>query len=166
VRDVFTSVGARNVTFVWVPNAIYPGSIPLAGLYPGDAYVDWVGLDGYNWGTNPTKPAGWTSFRNVVRPTYDALGALAPGKPVMVAETGSSEYGGSKAAWIADALATLPTEFPRIRALVWFDWNAEGMDWVIESSATAQSAFAAGIASPQYMGNAYANLPAGPIAAP
>jgi hypothetical protein len=37
---------------------------------------------------------------------------------------------------------------------------------VIESSAAAQSAFAAGIASPQYLGNAYANLPAGPIAAP
>ena len=34
----------------------------LASFYPGDAYVDWTGLDGYNWGTNPAKPDRWRSF--------------------------------------------------------------------------------------------------------
>lgn len=167
VHDIFASVGADNVTWVWSPNTVYPGSIPLAGLYPGDAYVDWVAIDGYNWGTNPIKPSGWRSFSQIFRPTYDSLGALAPSKPVMIAEVGSSESGGSKAAWIADALSVqLPTAFPRIKALVWFDWNADGMDWVVESSDSARSAFAAGIASPSYVGNEYATLAGPTIAVP
>ena len=44
----------------------------LASLYPGDEYVDWTGLDGYNWGTNPAKPDGWTSFDQLFSSTYDA----------------------------------------------------------------------------------------------
>jgi hypothetical protein len=167
VHDIFESVGATNVSWVWSPNTVYPGSIALSGLYPGDADVDWVAMDGYNWGTNPLKPAGWTTFAQVFKATYDALGTLAPAKPVMIAETGSSEWGGSKAAWITDALGTqLPTAFPRVKALVWFDWNADGHDWVIESSATSQAAFANGISAPMYAANEFANLPPGPIAAP
>jgi len=167
VHGIFRAVGATNVTWVWSPNTVYPGSIALASLYPGDAYVDWVAMDGYNWGTNPIKPSGWRTFFEVFRPTYDALVALAPTKPIMIAETGSSEWGGSKAAWIADGIGTrLATDFPRVRALVWFDWNAEGMDWVIESSASAQAAFASAIADPRYTTNEFAGLTASPIAAP
>jgi len=167
VHGIFRSVGATNVTWVWSPNTIYPGSIPLASLYPGDAYVDWVAMDGYNWGTNPAKPASWRTFSEVFRPTYDALGTLAPGKPVMIAETGSSEWGGSKASWIADGIGTrLLNDFPNVRALVWFDWNADGMDWVIESSASSQAAFASAISNPRYTTNEFATLSGSPIAAP
>src|SRR5206468_3672998 len=44
VRAIFWSVGATNVTWVWSPNIVYPGSTPLAGLYPGDTYVGEVGV--------------------------------------------------------------------------------------------------------------------------
>jgi beta-mannanase len=166
VHDIFESVGATNVNWVWCPNVVFAGSTPLAGLYPGDADVDWVAMDGYNWGTNPAKPSGWQSFTQVFKPTYDQLGVLAPAKPVMIAETSSTEFGGSKAAWITDALTAIPTAFPRIRALVWFDWNTDGMDWIVSSSASSTSAFAAGIASPVYAGNAFASLPSAKIAPP
>ncbi|HYG96563.1 MAG TPA: Ig-like domain-containing protein, partial [Solirubrobacterales bacterium] len=54
VHDIFTEVGATNATWVWCPNVDPEGHhLKLPGLYPGDAYVDWTGLDGYNWGTNP-----------------------------------------------------------------------------------------------------------------
>lgn len=164
VRDIFTSVGATNVSWVWSPNVEYPGSIALAGLYPGDAYVDWVAMDGYNWGTNPIQPSGWVTFAQVFGPTYDRLGAIAPGKPVMIAETGSSEWGGSKAAWIRDGLTTLPTAFPRVRALLWFDWNDGGMDWTLESSASSIAAFAAALDAPVYAGNEFAAYGTSPIA--
>ena len=99
------------------------------------------------------------------RATYDALTALAPAKPIMIAETASTEVGGSKAAWITDALqAQLPVSWPRVKAVLWFNWNHEEsngtMDWVIESSASARAAFAAGISSPYYAANTFGGLPA------
>src|SRR5439155_22787595 len=62
IHDIFTEVGATNVSWVWCPNTEYDGSLSLNSLYPGDAFVNWVAIDSYNWGTNPAKPAGWKSF--------------------------------------------------------------------------------------------------------
>jgi hypothetical protein len=164
-HDVVAAAGASNATWAFCPNVEFGGSTPIASLYPGDAYVDWNCMDGYNFGTNPLKPAGTASFSTVFKATYDRLLAISPSKPILIAETGSTEYGSSKAAWIADALKQLPASFPKIRGLTWFNWNiyADGgrWDWPIESSSSAQSAFAAGIASSYYKRNDYALLPAG-----
>jgi beta-mannanase len=160
VHDIFTAVGASNANWVWCPNTEYSGSItPLAGLYPGDAYVDWTCLDGYNWGTNPWKPNVWQSFDQVFRTSYQLVtGTIAPAKPLIIGETASSEYGGSKAAWITDMLTTqLPRNYPRVKAFLWFN-HAEGADWPIETSATATTAFATGINTPTYATNTFATL--------
>jgi len=57
----------------------------------------------------------------------------------------------------------IPMNFPKIKALAWFNWNIQEnggtYDWQIESSASAQSAFAGGIALPNYATNTYRNLP-------
>ena len=67
---------------------------------------------------------------------------------MMIAEVASSEIGGSKATWITDALQTqLPHNFPRVKAFVWSNRNDAGTDWVIESSPSAQGAFARSINS-------------------
>jgi hypothetical protein len=166
VVDIFRQAGATNATFVWAPNRVWPAAIPLAGLYPGDAYVDWVGMSAYNWGTNPAKPNNlWQTPTQVFKETYDALGSLAPTKPIMIAETSSSEWGGSKSAWTSELLGTRIPSWPRIKAFVWFNWNAPAtagnMDWVIESSSSAQSAFRSGIASSVYAANNFASLPRG-----
>lgn len=163
VHDIFTSVGATNVKWVWSPNIMYDGSVPIASVYPGDAYVDWVAIDGYNWAGDRSSP--WLSFAQVFKPTYDALGSLAPTKPLMIAETGTSEDGGplgkpdSKAAWIRDTLITqLPVNFPRVKALVWFNWNDNNaaLDWPIETSQASIDAFAQGIGSSYYTANGFA----------
>jgi mannan endo-1,4-beta-mannosidase len=164
VHDIFRDAEATNVTWVWCPVALYPGAIPLERLYPGDAYVDWTCVDGYNWGAHPAKPDRWRSFYEVFSSTYRRLLEIAPDKPIMIAETASTEIGGSKAEWITDALINqLPNFFPKVKALVWFNWSTGGMDWVIESSSTAQEAFAQGIASPYYATNEFAQLSAAPI---
>jgi hypothetical protein len=165
VHDIFTAVGATNATWVWCPN-IDPDNIfgNLAGQYPGDAYVDWTGLDGYNWGTNPAKPDRWRSFDQLYRSTYDKItGTIAPSKPLMISEMGSTEYGGSKASWITDALAKIPASYPKIRGMLWFEQFDDGMDWPIETSASATSAFAAGIQNPAYGENKYGALGFGPV---
>lgn len=164
VHDIFVEVGARNVTWVWCPNIIGPETIPLESLYPGDEYVDWVCMDGYNTGINPLRPDRWRSFGDLFGETYSALQALAPGKPIMIAEFASTEIGGSKATWIRDALTDdLPNRFPEVRAIVWFNWNNRDMDWVIESSPEAQSAFAEGIDSNYYIDNHFSNFTSSPI---
>ncbi len=164
VHDLFVARGATNVTWVWSPNVEYGGSAPLAGLYPGDAYVDWLGMDGYNWGSGFAGKS-WQSFADVFQATYDALTQLSP-KPLMIAETASAEVGGDKAAWIADALGTqIPHRFPRIRAVGWFNERKE-TDWRIESSSAAQAAFTAAVAAPTYATNTYGALRASPIPPP
>jgi Glycosyl hydrolase family 26/Bacterial Ig domain len=161
VHDIFKEVGATNVTWVWCPNVEYSGATPLASLYPGDDYVDWTGLDGYNRGTNPVAPEGWKSFSQVYKSSYNAIaGSIAPSKPLMVGEVASSEIGGSKSAWIKDMLVKVPTEFPKIRALLYFDKYDSSMDWPLETSTNAVSAFAEGVQSSTYLGNTFTSLSA------
>jgi Glycosyl hydrolase family 26 len=168
VHDIFAAAGATNVSWVWCPFVDPGGSLQdLGSLYPGDAYVDWTGLDGYNWGTNPSSPRGWRSFDQLFRATYDRItGSIAPSKPLMIGEMGSSEHGGSKAEWIADALQTVPLDYPRVKALLWFDKFDDGMDWPIETSSGATSAFAQGVQQSPYLSAGYGGLEGGAIAPP
>ena len=154
VHDIFTQVGATNATWVWCPNVDSKNQFhDLASLYPGDEYVDWTGLDGYNWGGSE-----WTSFGNLFGSTYHRIvDTIAPSKPMIVGEVGSSETGGSKSAWIADMLKRLPTEFPQIHGLLWFDKYVDG-DWPIQTSAGATSAFANGIQSSSYLSGSFGGL--------
>jgi len=85
---------------------------------------------------------------------------------MMLGEVGSSEQGGSKADWIRDALARVPTEYPAIRALLWFDKFDDNMDWPIETSGAATTAFAEGIQQTAFVGAGYAGLSGGAIPPP
>lgn len=168
IHDIFESAGATNVNFVWAPNEVesYNG-IPLAQVYPGDAYVEWVGMSGYNWGYDAARDSRWRSFARTFTKTYAAVRALAPGKPLMISEMASSERGGSKADWLRDAFAVeLPQRFPAVKAVVYWNKADEGMDWPIESSASARVAFAEAIASPYYLDNRLSTLSASPIPPP
>jgi hypothetical protein len=137
----------------------------LSALYPGDKYVDWTGLDGYNWGTNPTRPDKWRSFDSLYSSTYKRITeTIAPSKPLMISEVGSTEYGGSKAAWIKDMLTKIPASYPKIRGLLWFEKFDDGMDWPIETSASATAAFAEGMKNPAYAANSFGSLGSGPVA--
>lgn len=149
IHDIFEEQGATDVVWIWAPNnAGSPGSPPALAYYPGDAYVDWTGMDGYNWGT--AKPGfSWQSFAQVFGPLYRQLARL--GKPVVIGETASAEGGGSKAAWIASIVPTIRTRFPLIRALVWFDIDKERR-WQIDSSAASLKAFRALAADPYFRG--------------
>lgn len=150
IHNIFQQAGATNVQWVWSPNYDYPGLTPLASLYPGDAYVDWVAMDGYNRGT-ALSGAGWQSLADIFGPTYAKLSAMTS-KPFMIAETGSAEAGGDKAAWITEGfLNTIPNQFPRIRAVLWFNENAaDATDWRISTSPSALAAYRQVAADPRY----------------
>ena len=167
VHEIFAEVGATNATWVWCPN-VDPGKqmTDLSSLYPGDEYVDWTSLDGYNWGAMPSRPSGWVSFDHLFKSSYEEITAsIAPTKPMVIGEVGSTEYGGSKSEWIEEMLEEIPTEFPRVRGVMWFDKTTEG-DWQIETSPGATSAFASGIQAAPYRGAGYADLDSGPVQPP
>ena len=150
--------------FNWEMNGDwFPWAEGVNGNSPGE-YVDWTCLDGYNWGQ--LRDEKWRSFDELFGPTYDQVTEdIAPSKPMVIGEVGSTEQGGSKAAWISEMLRELPTEFPQIKGVQWFEKNEDG-DWPIESSASAASAFAAGISRSNYLGNRYAELSAAPVPSP
>jgi hypothetical protein len=166
VHNIFTSVGATNVYWVWCPNIVGTGSTPLPELYPGDSYVDWTCLDGYNWAG--TRNAPWQTITQVFRggkvtshDSYAEVLAVAPSKPMMIGETASSEKGGSKAEWITSALThELPTNLPQAKAVVWENIALDGADWPIETSPSATSAFANAIAGGYWEPNVYSGIAA------
>src|SRR5205807_10086107 len=83
VVDIFRSEGATKVNFVWciATNRVQPDPTTF---YPGDAYVSWIALDGYN------KGHPWRSFTTAFSRGYDAVTRLSD-RPVMIAETASVE---------------------------------------------------------------------------
>jgi hypothetical protein len=155
-HDLVEEEGATNVTWAWVVNTIWwdPASDPTP-YYPGDAYVDWVGMDAYNWGLSPIQHDRWMTPEEAIGPTLEVLKQIAPDKPVCICEDASTEYGGDKAAWIADMLDNYLPSQPDIKAYLWFNWNVEQngerWDWPIESSAAAELAFHEGIQSDTYL---------------
>jgi membrane-bound metal-dependent hydrolase YbcI (DUF457 family) len=141
----FRSAGAGNVQWVWAPNVDGGGRYPFRQLYPGNRWVDWVGLDGFNW----AKRGEWQSFTDIFGSSYDRLSRLTS-RPMIIAETGSSESGGNKAAWVSSTLTRELPSFPRIRAIVWFSDPVSGVDFRVNSSLASLQAFRSAIASPRY----------------
>ena len=138
IHDVFVARGATNVVWAWCPNVTdSPNSPQTMAYYPGDEYVDWTGVDGYNWGTSDPD-FEWQSFAEVFADIYAKL--AAKGKPIIIGEMASDEAGGSKAKWIDDVVPTLKTKFPLIKALVWFDIDKE-RHWQINSSPSALASY-------------------------
>lgn len=145
---IFQEEGATNVTWTWttnrdsVPNTA--GNQP-AGYWPGAGYVDWVGLDAYNWGTAQGKQ--WWSVEQTFGAGLDWLRQL--GKPIIVAETACAEVGGDKAGWIDTLFETLTGAYrDLVDAVVWFDEPFGVFDWRTNSSPAAQAAFKMGVARP------------------
>jgi hypothetical protein len=166
VHDIFEQMGTYKATWVWCPNVDFTRSLtPLHSLYPGDRYVDWTCLDGFNWG-NTRNSLGWQSFKEVFRSTYKRVVKIAPHKPMVIGEVASEERGGSKPNWIKSTFRAIPKKYKKVRAVIWFDEKDQGMDWPIESSKASTKAFAKAIGRSIYRPNVFSELPPGPVQPP
>ena len=168
VHDIFASVGATNASWVWCPYAGARGPRAAIGrYYPGDKYVDWTCLDGYNWGIHSTSPTPWQSFDSLFAASYRKLTRrIAPGKPVMLGEFASNGGGKPKATWISRMFRVLPSQYPKVHGLVWFNRPDRGMSWTLESSPVGLTAFSKGIRNKRYRGPRFAALSRSPIPVP
>jgi hypothetical protein len=123
IHDVFTRLGVHNVVWVWTTEGFLPHASKIQSEYPGNAYVDWIGYDPYNF--FDCHASLWQSFARTVEPYYHWL-LTQPygGKPIMLPEYGSAPDPRSpqrEASWFASIPATLK-QLPRLKALV--EWNA------------------------------------------
>lgn len=149
IHDIFAEEHVTNVTWIWSVNReSVPATPDHDAFYPGDDYVDWIGVSGFNFGGSR-----WASFSK----QYDTvLGQLkVHSKPIMLAEMASVEKGGDKAAWITDAYKRIQEEHPEVKAVIYYDnpeYDPKGkQDWNIDSSPGSEHAFTAAIASPYYL---------------
>lgn len=165
IHDIFEDEGADNVTWVWAPNHNSVPEVPwneMLEYYPGDHYVDWIGLTVYNVGdASDLLPwAEWRSFREVLTPPYNVVAPL--GKPIIIAELGTAEGSGGKATWIRDMGEDIRLHFPEIKAIVWFDQDDRNLgDFRIATSLEARNAWSE-IATDQFFSQLPSAAEAGP----
>ncbi len=146
---------------------------PYAPYYPGDDAVDWVGMSLYHWGStypwgaNVVPEAG--KFAQQLTGTYDGAGGkdtavpdfytdygIKHGKPVAIAETAAlvntsrdaSNSLAIKQAWWEQVLGSdIPTRFPDLKMVNWFEWDkyeteVKGqVDWTATKDPAIRAAF-------------------------
>ena len=119
VHDIFTAVGATNVDLGLVPERQHlRQTSPSSGRStPGDRYVDWTCLDGFNWGKRRGSP-GWLSFNKIYPPHLpaDRQEDRARRKPMMIGEIASSDKGGSRRPGSRTCSARSATSYRKVRA--------------------------------------------------
>lgn len=149
VVNLFRAAGDYNVHWIWCIGTSAPQTT-IGALFPGANYVDWMAMDGYN----RDRLGRWRSLTTIFGPDYRILARLDPRLRIMVAETASVENPKKprqKSAWIkAGFLTAIPTYFPRIRAVLYFDSDGAGYDFPWTSSRYAKTAVQAIFKSPLY----------------
>lgn len=158
IIDLFREENATNVTWVYHLNAISSPEASWNGrmsYYPGDAYIDWIGVSVYG-AQRPGDP--WTSFTSVFNGAYQEITATTD-KPIAVVEFGVAEGKdtGSKARWLQNTFAAFSNgSYPRVYALSYWHsrWtNVDGSvsNLQIDSSAESLEVFVNALQHPMYV---------------
>lgn len=138
VHDLFEAEGATNVIWVWSANILRPvPDVSLEALYPGDDYVDWIGLTGY--------AVAETTAAEVFDPTLAALREFTD-KPLVITETGA-QPSRHKADWIRDFFDWL-ADRPDVIGFIWFEYDQSSggnQDWRFTENGDTIDAFHDGI---------------------
>ena len=114
---------AKTAKFMWSPR----GESNLAPYYPGDAYVDVVGLSLFGLQQFDDDQVGRDrTFAELLKPAYDRVDVF--GKPIMVAELAYLGDRGYVEKWAEDATRTDPAEFPHLTSVVYFN-DKEPYPW-------------------------------------
>jgi len=127
IWNIFHQVGATNVALVWCPG-VSGGVTKMAQYFPGASYVDWIGADGYD-----RKATGTAAFSQVFGPWYSAYAGYA--KPMIIGETGAQAV--DQVAYIQGLASELPTTYPQIKALVYFDAPGTSGVWTLTAPGAA-----------------------------
>ncbi|MCZ8518710.1 MULTISPECIES: stalk domain-containing protein [Paenibacillus] len=131
VHDIMAQE-APNVAMVWSP-----GEVPMYSMdtyYPGDAYVDWVGVSTYNepYENGDPKQGNMQATSPIERLDY-LYKTYAARKPLMISETAVSHYANIPQESFTDygllnlqrVYDILPAKYPRLKSITYFNVNLE-----------------------------------------
>lgn len=121
---------APNVAMVWCVFEMPQNRIDE--YFPGDEWVDWVGLNVYSvmyFNNDPNKQGDHRNPADSVRYVYDRY---APKHPIMICEYAASHQSSLDKVWrselaqakIGQFYASLPRLYPRVKAVCWLSMNA------------------------------------------
>lgn len=128
--NFFRQDGAANALWAFCPNA---DSVPgeswnrASRYYPGDEFVDILGMDGYDW--QDASKVKTRSFEELFRLLYRDLKEIAPQKPIFVFETATSGSPKAKTLWIKQALE-MGAKW-QLKGIVWFQVDKE-KNWALD----------------------------------
>jgi cellulose synthase (UDP-forming) len=105
----FSKRGISNVTWLW-----NPGSPDCASYYPGELFVDWIGVSCLD------KKTASLSFEDLYSEYNKKLKSL--NKPVMVLEFGARKES-NQLFWFTSAIRDIQSKFPEIKSMVFYFKN-------------------------------------------
>jgi Glycosyl hydrolase family 26 len=129
IWQVFEDQGANQyATWVW---EVYPYSVLPTTMvdspesyYPGDRYVDWVGITGISVARSRYSPG---SLYSLIDRTYRQMLKAHPQKPIMLSSFGRTNQS-DQSNWLIEAYNSMKNSFPAIKAVIYFDntWKLTG----------------------------------------
>lgn len=125
IYNIFEEVGVDNVLWVWNPHDIsYPNFNwnHYLNYYPGDEFVDIIGLTGYNNGDYYPGEV-WRGFEEIYDPLYKEYSEIFE-QPFMISEFSANSIGGDKIEWIKDMFENME-KYKKIKVAIWWNW----IDW-------------------------------------
>jgi hypothetical protein len=122
IQQIFAEEGVPEEAVLWVfaPNGWSEPGQEFELYYPGDDVVDVVGFSAFNFGACVASGEGWDPYEEAIQPYMERMEAMAPGKPIFLAQTGTVEEGGDKGAWLVDTFKEL-REVQNFRGLIYFN---------------------------------------------
>jgi mannan endo-1,4-beta-mannosidase len=138
IHNLFTQAGASNVIWVWNPNVIDAApQVQLRLYWPGNSYVDWVGITGYFPASGPE------TFASLYGSTIAEVRRFT-GKPFIIAET--SVQTGPAEVQAARSLVAGVKRRADVLGFIWFDFDKDGVDWQVESRPVVRAALSRDVA--------------------
>lgn len=177
IINLFDTIGVDNITWIFhvnYNNAPKDEWNRMAGYYPGDEYIDWIGVSCY--AAHTLEPL--TPLKDIIDPVIDEIRTFSPGvvagtKPIAIAELGAIDYpDSSKPNWIRDAYDLLANQSgnhgpyrDQIKAVSWWDetwWQGEEngtpaflANNSIASSPASVKAYREAVNHPRLLGSAW-----------
>ncbi len=160
IIQLFRTQGVENITWVYhitIPSSPDTSWNSYAAYYPGNDYIDWIGLSVY--GALSTDDT-WQSFTDKLDKAYPQLLKAFPQKPFAVVETGVVENPdkGNKAIWLKRTFTALQNNrYPNIKAISlwhaqWQEANGNEANSRIDSSPEVLDTVRQAVASPFFIG--------------
>ncbi len=177
VSDYFKSRNS-NVAIVWSPNQVSNAYVNIDDYYPGDEYVDWVGISSYAvpyfLGDKTQSDENMLSFKagpysNPVLSVKEIVEKYGNRKPIMLSEcrcTNRLVFTGENFTDFAlqrlrEYYAYLPMIYPQIKLIAYFDYyvdnSSETNDYRLSGNSMLQNEFLSLTKGERFIQDKYSN---------